>query len=403
MPVGRGENGRVTVPRPPDSPLSRRAARALRDEAERRASEAAPVAELLPTTLPFQVVSPAKAVDEAPATPPTRRAARAAELLTVHAMPARHVRPRRTVRVVASIGIAAAGALLLGSTAAMTAMMVDPATSGAGDRPAAARVVAPPLSAIAALPVPLVEQTAATDDICTLPEVAEALAAGDDEGVIIAAGGGDAFRRAVVEGNAPCISLADPARIWVVINKTRPYDPITYRPAALVLPDSVRSLEGGALRPDAASALTRMATAARAAGVGEIAMESGFRSYSTQQSSYGAQVGSRGVAGADLVSARPGYSEHQSGMTADLVACNGGCGTLDGLAGSPQGAWLREHAWEFGWIERYQEGRTETTGYLPEPWHLRFVGPELARAYHDGDWHALEDFFGLAPAPGYVR
>jgi len=404
--------GRVTVPRPPEFPLSRRAARALREEAERRAPEAPeasrdPERDLLSTTLPLPIIVVTEPGDShAPTLPLTRRAAREAELLTtIDAIPVRHARPRRAVRAAVSITIAAAGALLLGSTAAMTAMMTDPppaSIDAADSAEATVRIAASPVASVAALPVPLVEQTAATADICDLPEVVEALGAGDDEGVITAAGGGEAFRAAVVHGNAPCISLSDPARTWVVINKTRPYDPIDYRPGALVLPDDVRSVDGGWLRPDAASALTKLVAAARAAGVGEIAMQSGFRSYSTQQSSYGAQVASRGVAGADLVSARPGFSEHQSGITGDLIACNGGCGTLDDLAASPQGAWLRDHAWEFGWITRYEDGYTAVTGYLPEPWHMRYVGLELARTYHDGQWHTLEDFFGLPPAPAYA-
>ena len=64
--------------------------------------------------------------------------------------------------------------------------------------------------------------------------------------------------------------------------------------------------------------------------------------------------------------------------------------------------WLAAHSWEFGWIARYEDGHTQTTGYRPEPWHLRYVGCELARAYHDGNWHTLEDFFALPAAPGYV-
>ena len=60
------------------------------------------------------------------------------------------------------------------------------------------------------------------------------------------------------------------------------------------------------------------------------------------------------------------------------------------------------HAWEFGWIIRYEDGYTPVTGYSPEPWHLRYIGPELAAAYHDGGWHTLEEFFGLAAAPGYL-
>ena len=85
-----------------------------------------------------------------------------------------------------------------------------------------------------------------------------------------------------------------------------------------------------------------------------------------------------------------------------MIACGDGCGTLDDLAATAQGAWIVEHAWEFGWITRYEAGYTPVTGYDPEPWHLRYIGPDLARAYHDGGWHTLEDFFGLPAAPTYV-
>jgi D-alanyl-D-alanine carboxypeptidase len=146
-----------------------------------------------------------------------------------------------------------------------------------------------------------------------------------------------------------------------------------------------------------------MVVAAAQAGVGEIALESGFRSYSTQQTTYGSQVGAQGVEQADLSSARPGFSEHQSGLAADVVPCGDGCGTLDDLAGSTQGQWLLEHAWEYGWITRYEDGHTATTGYMPEPWHLRYIGPELARSYRDGGFHTLEDFLGLPAAPTYLQ
>ena len=379
----------------------------MRDAGQRRAPAVAPPSIEPPTsTLPLPIVAsvqPSSASESG--TPATRRAARAAELLAVDTPPVQHARPRRVLRAAVSIGLAAAGALLLGSTAAMTAMISEsPGARSAADRSAAVVQVAPkPPRAVAALPVPHIEQAEPTDDICALPEVVEAVGSGDDEGTVVAAGGGEAFRIAVVEGNAPCISLWDPARVWVVVNKTRPYDPIDYRPATLVLADDVRAVAGGSLRPDAASALTDMVAAARAAGVGELALDSGFRSHSTQVSSYGRQVADRGVEGADLVSARPGFSEHQSGLAADVVPCAGECGTLDALAGSPQGAWLAEHAWEFGWITRYEDGQTATTGYTGEAWHLRFIGPELARAYHDGGWHSVEAFFALPAAPGYVE
>ena len=69
----------------------------------------------------------------------------------------------------------------------------------------------------------------------------------------------------------------------------------------------------------------------------------------------------------------------------------------------PQGQWIVAHGWEYGWITRYEDGYTPVTGYSPEPWHLRYIGPELARAYHDGGWHTLEEFFGLPAAPTYLQ
>src|SRR3546814_13815130 len=89
------------------------------------------------------------------------------------------------------------------------------------------------------------------------------------------------------------------------------------------------------LRQDAAGALTALVRAAADAGVGEIALESAYRSYTTQESTYAGHVADRGVEGADLVSARPGFSEHQSGLAVDVVPCDeGSCATIDDLAGA---------------------------------------------------------------------
>lgn len=278
-----------------------------------------------------------------------------------------------------------------------------PAPLSAYIEPSAAAPTPPPAGPVPVPDIPRpAEEAVAGTALCDDPALAGALAAGDEAGAIAAAGGALAFREAVATGTAPCIRLDDPALLWAVVNKARPYAPIDWAPGELVFPDGVRNIGEGALQPEAAGALTALVTAAAGAGVGEIALQSAYRSYTTQQTSYGVQVADRGVDGADLVSARPGHSEHQSGLAADVVPCSEGtCGTLDDLAGTPQGAWVAEHAWEFGWIVRYQEGRTDVTGYSPEPWHLRYVGPDLARAMHEGGWTTLEEFFGLPAAPTY--
>lgn len=396
----------------------------MREEAERRAHEARADSAVSPEPVAGTEVSREpveREVPREPAAPPhrparrtspsaepvssARRAARAAQLLqAAHdaAPPARHVR-RRTARLAVAGGFALGAALLLGASAVVTALAVPPGATSA----AASLALETPAAKVEHAPAPTVENEQepapppVAPDICTVPEVVAAVQAGDDDAAVAAAGGGEAFRAAVVEGRATCIDLGDTARLWTVVNKHRPASPIDYRPSSVVMPDGVRNVEGGVLRGDAAAALTSLVTAARDAGAGEIALLSGFRPYGSQERTYARHFAQRGDQ-ADQVSARPGHSEHQLGLGADVVACTGACGSLDELAATTQGRWLSEHAWEHGWIVRYVEGKTDVTGYLPEPWHLRYVGPQLARAYHDGGWASLEEFFGLEPAPDYL-
>ncbi|BDZ39653.1 M15 family metallopeptidase [Microbacterium suwonense] len=254
----------------------------------------------------------------------------------------------------------------------------------------------------AALVLPDVEVTATPVlNPCADAEVQAALAAGDDEAVVKAFGGGGEFQAAVAIGNAPCIPLDDPAHEWVVVNKLRALTPIDFTPAS-VTPSNLRGTSRSvSMRPAAADALNRLADAARAAGAGVMGVNNAYRSYGLQKITYSSFVRSEGRAGADAGSARPGHSEHQTGLAVDVVACTPGCGGIGQFAGTAQSRWVAEHAWEFGFIVRYEDGATATTGYMPEPWHLRYIGVELARAYHQGGFHTLEDFFGLPPAPDY--
>ena len=309
--------------------------------------------------------------------------------------------------------LTAAGALVVWGGISLTAALTGAADNRAdeGDGTVAVSIAAPPATT---LPVPLMrgaEPSAAvqapapapepTDGICADADVVAALDAGDDAAVIAAAGGAAALRDAVAAGAAPCIDLADPARLWVVVNKQRPFATVDYAPSQLVAAGSVPGGSQAILRADAAAALHEMQAAARAAGA-EFGVQNGYRSYGLQESIYAAQVDQRGAAAADLVSARPGFSEHQSGLAADVVACDDGCGHLDDLAGTATDRWIREHAWEFGWIVRYEDGYTSITGYAHEPWHLRYIGVDLARAYREGGFHSLEEFFELPPAPNYA-
>lgn len=240
-------------------------------------------------------------------------------------------------------------------------------------------------------------------DPCTTAGVADALAAGDDEAVVIAFGGGTAFRDAVVAGNAPCISLLDPARQWVVVNKTYALDPIDHVPEGMVESPIEMTTASRLIDPSAAAALGNMAGALQDSGAGRLGMNNAYRSYQLQVSNYSGQVRAAGQAEADLGSARPGFSEHQTGLAVDIVACGWRCGEIDSFGGTAESEWVAAHAWEHGFIVRYDDGATPVTGYEPEPWHLRYIGPALASAYHEGGYRTLEEFFGLPTAPDYAH
>lgn len=250
--------------------------------------------------------------------------------------------------------------------------------------------------------VPSVETDAVTaTDPCTDQTVIDAIAAADDAATIAGFGGAEAFRAAVIAGNAPCIALDDPSHVWVVVNKTRPLNPVDFAPSSLVQAPVQVTTRSGQLRPDVAAALGELAAGAAADGVGQIGANNGYRSYDLQVRTHDNHVRNEGQASADALSARAGYSEHQTGLALDLVAC-APCGGIEAFGGTAQGAWVAEHAWEYGFIVRYESGATGISGYSPEPWHIRYIGVDLAAAYHAGGYHTLEEFFGLPAAPDYI-
>ena len=283
---------------------------------------------------------------------------------------------------------------------ALTALGVLLSIAGAPLAPVESVTMPEPV-AVMQVPSVQVDATTATDP-CASDAVQQGLAAGDDAAVIAAFGGGEGFRAAVIAGNAPCISLSDPARVWVVVNKARPLQPVDYAPAGLGdIPLQMTTLSGQ-VRGDVAAAVGDMAAAAESAGVGRVGANNGYRSYGLQVSTYDSHVRNQGQAEADNGSARPGHSEHQTGLALDVVACDDRCGGLDGFGATGQSDWVAEHAWEFGFVVRYEDVGSGVTGYSPEPWHLRYVGPDLAAAYHAGGFHTLEEFFALPAAPDYV-
>jgi D-alanyl-D-alanine carboxypeptidase len=96
------------------------------------------------------------------------------------------------------------------------------------------------------------------------------------------------------------------------------------------------------------------------------------------------------------VSARAGYSEHQTGLAVDLITpASPACDFDACFAGTPGGRWLARDSWRFGFVVRYQPATTSITGYAPEPWHLRYVGRPLAAELHRAGIATLEEFFDV--------
>ncbi|MDR2997276.1 MAG: M15 family metallopeptidase [Microbacterium sp.] len=297
---------------------------------------------------------------------------------------------------------AAVYALPIGLLVTALASLWALAAPGGIPGPAEAAALVPPAAA-SVQELPAIEiESAPVVDACADPAVSAALAAGNDSAVIASFGGAESFRASVVAGAAPCIALDDPTHVWVVVNKVRRLSPENYAPASVASSGLTATSRSGAARRDVASALAELASSAADAGAGRIGVNNAYRSYTVQVRTYGQHVRDQGTASADTVSARPGHSEHQTGLAADIIACARSCTDIHSFAGTPQSDWVAQHAWEHGFIVRYEDGHTATTGYVAEPWHVRYIGKELAEAYHAGGFHTLEEFFGLPAAPDYV-
>ena len=115
---------------------------------------------------------------------------------------------------------------------------------------------------------------------------------------------------------------------------------------------------------------------------------SGFRSYETQTKLYQDYVNQDGKEAADRYSARPGYSEHQTGLAFDVIGTNGDLVTEEKAA-----QWLLDHAADYGFVVRYLKGKEKETGYMAEEWHLRYVGKEAKEIAESG--LSLEEYYGF--------
>ena len=223
----------------------------------------------------------------------------------------------------------------------------------------------------------------------------------------------------VATGLATTASAAPPplpdCKVADVLTKYRAYShwprsllDMRYRLASTYKPGDLRStslagLNGGYyVRRHVVSDLKAMASAARAAGA-RLAVQSAFRSYTTQKSTFAYWVRVHGYATALKESARPGHSEHQLGTTLDFRAYNGRAPwDYTDWATTKVGAWMKRNAWKYGFVMTYPKGKTSVTCYQYEPWHFRYVGRTRARTIQQSGL-TLREFLwreqNPAPAP----
>ena len=173
--------------------------------------------------------------------------------------------------------------------------------------------------------------------------------------------------------------ITEPESLTALINKYNalPHD---YAPPDLV------NIGQSMMRAEAAEAMNEMIEAAAADGF-RLWVQSGYRSYGIQVTLYDRYSANDGVEGADIYSARPGHSEHQSGLTADLNTIT------DAFGLTPEGIWTAENCWQYGFIVRYTSENTNITHYKPEPWHMRYIGRDAAREMHELGMLSFEEYW----------
>ena len=175
----------------------------------------------------------------------------------------------------------------------------------------------------------------------------------------------------------------------LIVNKTYGL-PSTYEPSTPYKEITSRYLYGADYIEDfVMKEYIKMKDDADKEGI-KLKITSGYRSYDVQVDLYNEYKKRDGQEAADKYSARPGHSEHQSGLCFDLN------GTNENFIQTKEGKWLNDNAYKYGFTLRFPDGSTKYTGYMYEGWHFRYVGVDLAtKLYNNGNWISLEEYFGI--------
>lgn len=199
--------------------------------------------------------------------------------------------------------------------------------------------------------------------------------------------------------------------IWAIVSKTHPI-PDDYVPANLKIPDVKTRIDKSdaerSVRNDIESALINMFSAAETDSY-YLMIGSGYRSAELQSVYFYGLASSVGEEAANQSIARPGQSEHQTGLAVDISTVSQQCYLSECFAATGDGIWLVENSYKYGFILRYPEGKESITGYSYEPWHFRYVGVDLATAIHDSGltfdeaWPYLENALATLKSNGAIK
>jgi D-alanyl-D-alanine carboxypeptidase len=196
--------------------------------------------------------------------------------------------------------------------------------------------------------------------------------------------------------NKELYSINQPGSLWWIVNKSRAL-PDGYIPNDLIVPEVKlrlpESQEQMQVSNKIVTDLKEMFSAAEKEKV-VLVFGSGYRSFELQKQFYDSYVSQDGQEAADRYSARPGTSEHQTGLSFDATNVGERCHLEVCFSETPEGKWIKENASKYGFIIRYPEGKEAITGYQYEPWHLRYVGKELATELQKTG-QTMEEFFNL--------
>ncbi len=174
--------------------------------------------------------------------------------------------------------------------------------------------------------------------------------------------------------------------LLLLVNKQHPVDQ-DYEPddlTAMQYYAPEREASGRYMREPAANAFNQLVEAAILDGI-ELRMTTGYRSYGYQKIIFDNYARQYGEEEANSFSAKPGQSEHQTGLAVDVSSPSLDYELTEAFGDTPAGTWLSDHAHEFGFIIRYPKGKEAVTGYMYEPWHLRYVGLFVAKEIYIQD------------------